>query len=95
MGKSRIIDIASAGLSLPPDRVSGAVRITLLGQELLKVVNHRGIVVYQPQQIILRVSGGRLIICGRDLTMAELDDEQLVAEGHIAALSFEEADHAD
>lgn len=95
MGKSRIIDIASAGLSLPPDLVSGAVRITLLGQELLKVVNHRGIVVYQPQQIILRVSGGRLIICGRDLTMAELDDEQLVAEGHIATLSFEEADHAD
>ena len=90
MVKSRIVDIATSGLELPPDLLSGAVRITLLGRELLKVVNHRGIVIYEPERIILRISDGRLLIRGTKLSMAELNDEQMIVEGCVDSIAFEE-----
>ena len=80
MGKSRIVDIATAGLELPPDLLSGAARITLLGRELLKVINHRGIVIYEPEQIILRISEGRLLIYGKTfLIRLGLKNEKIIS----------------
>ena len=95
MGKSRIVDIATAGLELPPDLLSGAARITLLGRELLKVVNHRCIVIYEPEQIILRISEGRLLIYGKKLAMSELNDEQMIVEGYVDSIAFEEENDED
>lgn len=93
MGKSGIISTAAAGLDLPPDVVGGAVRLTMLGQQLVQVINHRGIVVYEPERIILRISDGRLQVKGDSLTLSELNDEQLTIEGHIVSLLFVEEDN--
>ena len=90
MSKNKLATIATTGLELPPDLVCGAARITLLGREMLKVVNHRGIIIYEPQKIILRICDGRLLAFGHDLVMVELDDEQMVVEGHIDSIAFEE-----
>lgn len=95
MSKGGIIGIAAAGLELPPDLVGGAVRLTLLGQELLQAINHQGIIVYEPIQIILRISGGRLQVEGNNLTLAELNNEQLTIEGNIKSLHFLEDDNED
>lgn len=92
MSKSGIIGMAVAGLELPADLV-GAVRLTLIGQELLRVINHRGIIVYEPQRVILAISRGRLEICGVNLSLAELNNEQLTVEGQIQSILFKENDN--
>ena len=90
MGKNAIITTAAAGLELPPDLINGGVRLTLLGQEWLEIINHRGIIIYQSETITISLKHGRLILSGSNLSLAQLNEEQITIEGHIDSLSFQE-----
>lgn len=92
MGKGGLINMAASGLELPPDVVGGAVRLTLLGQERVSIINHRGIVAYAPERIVLQLSKGRLEISGSGLNLSVLNDEQLTIEGLISGLIFRESE---
>lgn len=90
MARGGIINMAASGLELPPDLIGGAVRLTLLGREQVSVINHRGIVAYAPERIMLQLSEGRLEINGSDLSLTELNEEQLTIGGLINSLLFRE-----
>ncbi|NLF80771.1 MAG: sporulation protein YqfC [Clostridia bacterium] len=93
MARGGIINMAASGLELPPDLIGGAARLTLLGREQVSIINHRGIVAYAPERILLQLSDGRLEINGSGLNLSELNEEQLTIGGLIASLVFrEEAD---
>lgn len=87
---SKILHKAAASLELPADIIGGAARISLLGQDKVKIGNHRGIIHYGKDQIVLRLAHCRLKICGAGLNLSELNDEQVKIEGHITKLLFEE-----
>ncbi len=92
---SKILDMAAAGLELPPDIISGGARISLLGQEKIQVVNHRGIINYGQEQIILRLHNCRLKLIGSNFNLSELNDEQISIDGRIKQLIFEEESDED
>jgi len=85
----------SAGLEIPADILQGASHLELIGREQLRVINHQGIAVYEPDRIMLRLTDGMLAVHGQGLVMTSLDDEQLVVEGKVDHINFAEDGYAE
>lgn len=79
----------SDALELPPDVVLNLPRITLVGSIQLAVENHRGIVLYTPEQIKLSLPEGVLAVEGKNLSIRNLYSVDLIVDGEIQTLRFE------
>lgn len=86
--RETVADLAHA-LDLPPEAVSGALRVTVSGQRQVMVEYHRGLLGYTRE--VIDVNGGpvRLRILGSDLELRAMDRETLIVSGYIAALEYE------
>ena len=78
----------SAALDIPPEVALGTLRLCLEGRERVTALNHRGILLYQPERIVFRCLDGAVAVSGRDLTLAELTEEELTIQGHISGLAL-------
>ncbi|MBX6377065.1 MAG: sporulation protein YqfC [Clostridia bacterium] len=84
----RLLASLAEGLELPRDAVLDLPRITVIGDLEVTVENHRGLVRYAPEEVLVGVGKGRLRITGRDLSIALIHDEALRVVGRIAAIQF-------
>ena len=50
--------------------ISNVPRITLIGQELLHIEQHRGLIEYSPERIVFKASCGEICIDGAELYFA-------------------------
>lgn len=50
------------------------------------IENHRGVTVYEPQCIQVRVKFGEIAICGENLQICRMQAQQLVIQGHIGEI---------
>lgn len=81
---------ALAGLlEIPQDLVLDLPRITMLGNRQLLVENHKGIVEYTPELVRIKLNQGELVIGGTDLTLGNLQVEQVLVEGTVAVVKYE------
>ena len=78
--------VLGAALEIPADVVGDAPRLTLLGKELLTVENHKGIMKYTQNEIILNSVLGRIEITGRDLELRSILPEELQIGGCIEGI---------
>lgn len=54
--------------TLFPREVTGdAPRVTLTGDDQVYVEQHKGLIAYQPEEVVFRVAGGRLTVQGANL----------------------------
>lgn len=77
-------------LEIPDDIVLDLPRITILGNAQMLVENHKGIVEYAHEYVRIRLNRKELIIVGTGLTLGNLQAEELIIEGEINELRFEE-----
>jgi len=77
-------------LEIPHDIILDLPRITLLGNAQMLVENHKGIVEYTGEYIRIRLNRKELIIEGIMLTLGNLQAEELIIEGEIRELRFED-----
>jgi sporulation protein YqfC len=77
-------------LEIPGDIVLDLPRITLLGNAQMLVENHKGIVEYTGEYIRIRLKHKELIIIGIGLTLGSLQTDELIIEGEIGGLQFED-----
>ncbi|MCL6450355.1 MAG: YabP/YqfC family sporulation protein [Acetobacteraceae bacterium] len=75
-------------LDLPPDLGSGAHRLTLLGTSRLILENHRGIIAYSPQCLVVGVARGQVEVRGEGLTVSRVHRDEVVVAGDIRSISF-------
>ena len=68
-------------LEIPQDIVLDLPRITMLGNKQILVENHKGIIEYTPSLVRIKVSQGELIINGDNLSLGNLQIEQILVEG--------------
>ncbi len=73
-------------LELPGDAVLDVPRAVLIGNMELVVENHRGLVEYRPDRVVLRLPEGKMTIDGEDLRIGFLSPDQAVLLGRIDGL---------
>lgn len=76
-------------LGLPGEVVRGLPLVTLTGNREVYVENHRGLLAYQPEQVLIKTGAGRLCIAGRGLCLRTMDREALLVCGQIDSLGFD------
>lgn len=74
---------------LPGDVVAGLPRIELIGKEELRMENHRGILSYREDEVV--VSGGKIMvrIQGSQLELKAMSASSLLITGTIQAVLLE------
>lgn len=75
-------------LELPGDAVLDLPRATLIGNVELVVENHRGLLEYKPNRVVLRLPEGKMTIDGEDLRIPYLSPDQAVLLGRIDGLRY-------
>lgn len=72
-----------------PGEAAGLVRVELTGRHEVRMSNHRGILAYGPQEIL--VSGGRLLvrIKGEELALGAMNAEELLITGTVLSVELE------
>ena len=73
-----------------PKEVTGKVpRITLTGDELLHVEQHKGLIGYQPEEICFRTACGMLRVTGEGLRFRRYASEEAVITGRICSVNIQ------
>lgn len=72
--------VANSQLNLP--------RITIIGDIHIYIENHRGILRFTSQEVILKVTNGNIRINGSDLVIKMLLTEEILIEGKIDSIKI-------
>lgn len=91
MTKRTVRETVAETLEIPPEVALNTIKIILLGRSELKAINHRGIVVYETERIVFRTESGQAEVKGKQLTLAEMNDEFLRIEGRIDGIRLAES----
>ena len=86
--KEGLLERAAQTFDIPGETV-GLPRVELVGQHEVRMSNHRGILAYGTEEIL--VSGGKLIvkIKGEDLVLRAMTAEELLITGIIGSVELE------
>jgi sporulation protein YqfC len=77
-------------LDVPPDLVNDIPRITMFGNERIYIENVQDIHSFSSEELVLRISSGRLKITGKNFMINSLTHDVLHIQGlffHIAYLT--------
>ncbi|ADL07679.1 sporulation protein YqfC [Thermosediminibacter oceani] len=80
----------SDALELPKDIVLDLPRITVIGKISVFIENHKGILEYGTDKVCVNTNIGLLVIKGRELILKSIVADEIVVEGKIESLEFEE-----
>lgn len=74
-----------------PDEISSFVpKITMLGFKKIRIENYKNILEYQDTNVRLNTESGVINISGIDLKMEEMTTDDIIVDGRIKSLDFEE-----
>ncbi|MCM3716869.1 sporulation protein YqfC [Fictibacillus phosphorivorans] len=76
-------------LDLPADVVMDLPRITMIGQLHIYIENHRGVKAFSNEQLKLKLKQGTLVISGREFVIKTILPEEILLEGSISSVEFE------
>lgn len=76
-------------LELPGDVMMDVARISLVGDMELLIENHRGVIEYKPERMVLVVPNGQVAIGGTDLTIATISPDQVLIRGSIRTIAYQ------
>lgn len=88
MKKEKLIQDLAERLELPEESL-GAARLTVTAGHRALIENHRGILEYGTEQIVVSVGRGRLRILGSGLRLEAMNRSELLILGHIDSLEWE------
>ena len=91
MGEKRrpgLLERTAQLLDLPADALAGVPRLELVGDGELRVENHKGILAYGDEEIL--ISGGKLVVRvrGSALELKSMNPAELLITGQILSLDF-------
>lgn len=85
--KEGLLEKTAQALDLPGE-VVGLPRVEIVGRQELRMENHRGILAYGPEEIL--ISGGKLIIKvrGTDLELKAMNAGELLITGTLLSVEL-------
>lgn len=72
-----------------PEEARGSTLVTVTGKQVL-IENHRGILCFTPERIVLRTERGSIAVTGRELTICAAGAQCLCIAGQIKGLEREQ-----
>jgi len=75
-------------LEMPKDVVLDLPRITMLGDLEVEIVNHKGILSYTPDRVVVAAVTGTVTITGCGLSIASILKEEITVVGRIRGVEF-------
>lgn len=93
MGKviGDIQDIMVNKLDIPREIVKNSYKIIIDGDEFITVENHKGILKFQDNELILRVEGGNIVITGHKFTIVYISGKTIKVTGVLKGVNHEQA----
>lgn len=83
------LDQWTAGfLDVPEDIAQDIPRLTMIGNVRLKIDNHRGVLHFSGDRLLLALSQGAIEIHGSDLSIRTIMAEEVLVEGVIRELKY-------
>lgn len=82
--KSDIIE----SLELPQDLFEGMPNIYLTGNRKLYISNHRGILAYEKDEIIILAKAVQIKVQGKEMIIESFSKDELVIRGYISFLEM-------
>ncbi len=79
-------------LELPKDVVFDLPRVTIIGALQVTVENHKGILQYSPESVLIAMNRGRIHLKGNDLVIGVIHEEELTVTGEIESVSIDRID---
>jgi len=76
-------------LELPQDLFAGLPNIFLTGNRKLYISNHRGILMYEKEEIVILTKGMQIRIQGKELLIESYTQDELVIRGYISFIGME------
>ena len=76
-------------LALPEDALLGTAKLTVTGGKRLLVENHRGVMDYGRERIVVSLGRGKLNISGAELVIAAMNRRELLISGRIQSVEWE------
>jgi sporulation protein YqfC len=76
-------------LELPADAIMDLPRITMIGQIHIYIENHRGVKAFSNEKLALKLKQGALIIKGNNFVIKTILPEEILLEGTISSVYFE------
>ena len=76
------------GTLFPKEVVSDMPRITLTGSERVHVEQHKGLIAYQPEEVVFRVAPGRLTVSGQELRFRLYTSNEAILTGHVDSVAM-------
>ena len=75
-------------LELPKDLFLGMPNIQMIGNREVYISNHRGILAYSQEEIVILAKEFRIEITGKSLFINSFSKEELTISGYIHSLHF-------
>lgn len=76
-------------LELPPEALATTVKLSIIGGNRALIENHRGIVEYGKERIVVAAGRNRIVISGRELMLSAMNKSELLIDGKISAAEWE------
>jgi len=82
--------MAAELLDLPQDVVFDLPRLTMIGDRQLYIENHRGVLHFSSEKLVLALSKGELEVTGAELVIRTIWTEEVFVEGQIKQIEVRE-----
>ena len=76
-------------LSLPEDALLGAAKLSVTAGRRALVENHRGILEYGPERIVVAVPRGRISLSGSGMQLLAMNGGELLIGGDVKNVEWE------
>ena len=86
--REKIAERISRAANIPSEPLLRLPLVEIVGQKRVLVENHQGVVQYSAIQIGIKVSYGRICVCGRGLKLLQMSKERLVITGCIDGIQM-------
>lgn len=76
-------------LELPLDVSLDLPKVSIIGDLGVLIQNHRGLIQYSPEKIVIGVGKGQIAILGRSLEIEEVSKEDMIVRGTLSSVQME------
>jgi len=81
---NKLIDV----IDLPQDLFLGLPNLTMVGNREIYISNHRGILSFAQEEIIILAKEFQIVVKGKNLNINSYSKEELTIKGYISSLGF-------
>lgn len=88
MGIKKLAGDVSEFLDLPEDAMLGSARVEITAGKRLLIDNHRGVISYSDETVMVLLPDGKLSVYGGSLCMKTMTERQLLIGGRIDSVEW-------